>query len=208
MSRAPSAVGFLGICEDAPPPSGEEDPDLRSAMLQRAQSRFFQVRVSLWSWLTLRGSFDWEDFLARLNSASYRRFASWQQARRSLGWAGFVPENAEVYESSGITTRVAVTEPKKRPSRWLFGVLGWWVWWYGFTVMEHELFHAAQDFKDQLFSDPGNVLRRVLAEYSAHFWGGPLIGIPLIWIPTVGIIAFVVYGFGVLAEYLRLVWGL
>ena len=127
-------------------------------MLQQAQSRMFRFRVNLWSRITGRGAFDWDAFMSRLSQAEFRQFASVGQAARSLGWAG----------------------PGARGG-WRFGVAGRGVPLYGRSAMRHELFHAAQDLQTGLFSGRAGILRSVAAEYSAHLWGSPLIGVPVVY---------------------------
>lgn len=87
----------------------------------------------------------------------------------SIGWAGYDP---------------------KTPDTWLFGVLGFWIPFVGGDVQGHELFHACQDEANGLFRKRGCLLG-IAAEYSAHFWGGPLLGIPLAYGGT-GIILYTI----------------
>lgn len=68
-------------------------------------------------------------------------------------------------------------------ARWLFGVFGYRWLGYGSNAVGHELFHAVQDFTYGLFTKKGgwlrSLIRAIAAEYAAHLWGGPLIGLPL-----------------------------
>lgn len=65
----------------------------------------------------------------------------------------------------------------------------------GKSTVGHELFHALQDMQTGLFSKTGGSLvtragRTIATEYSAHLWGGPLVGTPVwtapVWIPYGG----------------------
>jgi len=122
-------------------------------MLAQVDALTFRLRVTLWSRLTLRGAFNWAEYERRLQEESeYRRFANWAEARHSLGWSGLAADG----------------------TRWLFGVAGYWVPLYGASTMRHELFHAAQDLVSGLFTSEPGLLWSLLAEVSAHVWGGPL----------------------------------
>jgi hypothetical protein len=123
-------------------------------MLRQATAWTFWLRVSLWSLLTFRGRFDWQEFLRRLEHESeFRAYASWEEARQSLGWAGLTADG----------------------KKWLFGVCGSGIPLLGNSAMRHELFHAAQDLKTGLFTRQPWLPRSCLAEVSAHVWGGPLL---------------------------------
>ncbi|MGL4555466.1 MAG: hypothetical protein ACRC33_30220 [Gemmataceae bacterium] len=134
-------------------------------MLGQARTRLFRLRVNWWSNLTGHGPFDWEEFERRLEAAEYRRCGSRLAAVRSVGWAG-----------------------RGEAGGWLFGVAGWWLPVVGSSARCHELFHAAQDFKTGLFGLKPHPLRSVVVEFSAHFWGGPLIGIPFAFVPVLFIL--------------------
>lgn len=167
---------FLGVGAQAPPPSGPEDPELKAVMLRQAGAATFRFRVRLWSRLTGRGPFDWTEFERRLAVAEFRRFASAREAQRSLGWAGRTPEG-----------------------NWLFGVAGYRIPFYGPSAMRHELFHAAQDFQTGLFRCQPGLLRSLAAEYSAHLWGGPLIGVPIAYGGSLFILFGIAFILGALA---------
>jgi hypothetical protein len=167
---------FLGVGAEAPPPSGPEDLELRAEMLRQAGAATFRFRVNLWSRLTGRGPFDWTEYERRLALAQFRRFANAREAQRSLGWAGLSPEGT-----------------------WLFGVAGYRIPFYGPSAMRHELFHAAQDLQSGLFSCNPTLLRSLAAEYSAHLWGGPLIGVPLAYGGSIFILGGIIFIIGVLA---------
>ncbi|MBI1916704.1 MAG: hypothetical protein HYS12_18520 [Planctomycetes bacterium] len=176
MDRPGSGQRFLGVGSEAPAPSGPEDSALKEAMLAQGRAASFRFRVNLWSRLTGRGTFDWEAFERRLAAAEFRRFANATEARRSLGWAGLTPDG-----------------------RWLFGIAGYRIPFYGKSAMRHELFHAVQDFKSGLFQQPPGLLRSLAAEYSAHLWGGPLLGIPLAYGGSLCILFSVIYILSALA---------
>jgi hypothetical protein len=134
-------------------------------MLSEARSGLFRFRVNLWSRLTGRGRFDWTSFERHLEESEFRRFAGIREALQSLGWVG-----------------------KGTSGRWLFGVAGFRIPLYGKSAMRHELFHAAQDFKTGLFDREPRLVRSLSVEYSAHLWGGPLVGVPLAYGGTVFIV--------------------
>jgi hypothetical protein len=146
-------------------------------MLAQAKARTFRFRVNLWSRLTGRGPFDWQEYDRRLEASEFRSFASTAEARQSLGWVG----------------------QGSKGENWLFAVAGYRIPLYGKSAMRHELFHAAQDFKDGLFACDAGVLRCLVVEYSAHLWGGPLIGVPLAYGGSLFILGGVVYLIGALA---------
>lgn len=154
---------FLGIGGEHPRPSGPEDNKLKNAMIAEAKAFWFRLRVTLWAVLTGRGWFDWKDFMRKLEESEFREFAT-RQERSCFGWAG-LGENG----------------------RWLFGVAGYTVPLWGKSVMRHELFHAAQDHMTGLFTKSLTFRLALMAEYSAHLWGGPLIG----WVVYVVPVAFV-----------------
>lgn len=86
---------FLGVGQEAAPPSGKLSEGLRSKMLECSRSRWFRWRVNLWSRLTLRKPIDWDGpdgFEAQLQKAQFRDYGSIGEAFRSLGWAGLVPD--------------------------------------------------------------------------------------------------------------------
>jgi hypothetical protein len=166
MRHAGDGRPFLGIGQEAPPPSGPEDPELKAAMLAQSRAYAFRMRVNLWCWLTMHGRFDWQGFEERLESSEFRSYTNANESIQSLGWAG-----------RGAT------------GAWLFGVLGYRLWFYGKSAMRHELFHAVQDYKVGLFDRKSGLLRSLGAEYSAHLWGGPLIGVPLAYGGTLFIVA-------------------
>ncbi len=174
MGRSGGGQRFLGIGEEAPPPAGPEDPDLKAAMIAQGRAASFRFRVNLWARLTGRGPFDWEGFEGKLQEAEFRSFATPREASRSVGW-------------SGLTTA---------GDKWLFGIVGYRMPLLGKSIMRHELFHAAQDFKTSLFSRESSFVRSLAAEYSAHLWGGPLLGVPLAYGGTVCIVVgilFIIY---------------
>jgi hypothetical protein len=153
-------------------------------MLAQSKAPWFRLRVNLWSWLTGRGRFEWGEFERRLEAAEFKSYADWHQAKQSLGWSGLTEEG----------------------DKWLFGVAGYrlpFLSCYGKCAMRHELFHAAQDFKTDLFGSEAGFLRSVAAEYSAHLWGGPLIGLPLAYGGT----AFIVIGVTYLIYLIALLLG-
>jgi len=118
----------------------------------------FRARADAWAGLTGRGPIDWRAFGRELRASEFREFASKVEAA-SGGWAG----------------RTAAGE------RWLFGApLG------GRSATGHELFHALQDVKTGFLSRNPGWFEAVGAEYSAHLFGGPAIGVPFVWAPTVG----------------------
>lgn len=170
MSPSQGNRAFLGVGREAPPPSGPEDEAFRAEVLRQARAPTFRFRVRLWSRLTGRGPFDWQRFERLLDGAEFRRFANWREAAQSLGWFGRGPNG-----------------------NWLFAVAGWSLPFYGPSAIRHELFHAAQDIQAGLLDQPPSLLRSVLAEYSAHFWGGPLIGIPLAYGGSLFIVWAVMY---------------
>jgi hypothetical protein len=158
MEGARGRRAFLGIGREAPPPSGPQDPDFKAAMVAQSSSSLFRLRVNMWSRLTRRGKFNWEEFDRRLESSEFRTYASTIEAAQSLGWSGLGPAG-----------------------NWVFGVCGYKLALYGKSAMRHELFHAAQDTAFHLFSQEPDLFRSLRAEYSAHLWGGPLIGVPLVY---------------------------
>ncbi len=113
----------------------------------------FRMRVNVWSRICGYGAFDWNRFEMKLATAEFRRFANAAEACQSMGWAGI--------GGSG---------------HWLFAVAGYRVVLFGKAQLRHELFHAVQDTAFGLFGDRRGLLRHLAIEYSAHFWGGPLIG--------------------------------
>ena len=167
---------FLGVGREAPPPSGPEDPNFKKAMLREARAWTFRLRVNFWSRLTGRGKFDWQEFEKRLEESEFRAFATKRESLASGGWAGLGSDG-----------------------RWLFGVAAYWVPLLGQSAMRHELFHAVQDFRTGLFSRKSGLLACVAAEYSAHLWGGPLIGVPIVYGGTLFIVVGIVFVFLALA---------
>ncbi len=162
---------FLGIGREAPRPSGPEDYQLKKAMLREARAKTFRFRVNLWcwirdlwsclwgqgrwSWLTELGRFDWDGFETRLEESEFRAFATfWENI--AGGWAGLGTNG-----------------------KWLFGVAACRVAPLRRSVMRHELFHAVQDSRLGIFQRRNGLIRSFAIEYSAHLWGGPLIGLPL-----------------------------
>jgi hypothetical protein len=142
-------------------------------MLREARASTFRIRVNSWSRLTGHGAFDWEGFQHRQEQSEFRSYAGIREALQSMGWFGRGPKG-----------------------NWLFGVAGYRIPLYGRSAMRHELFHAAQDFQGGLLDRPPGLVRSVFAEYSAHLWGGPLIGVPLAYGGTlliVVVIALLVY---------------
>ena len=135
-------------------------------MIAQARAGVFRFRVNLWSRLMGRGAFDWDGFLRKLEEAEFRSFATPREASRSVGWSGLTQAD----------------------DKWLFGVAGYRTPLLGKSVMRHELFHAVQDFKTGLFTREASFVRSLAAEYSAHLWGGPLIGVPLVYGGTVFIV--------------------
>jgi hypothetical protein len=157
---------FLGMGKPAPPPSGPPDDELRRRMLAQLNSWFFQLCITCWAKVTFRKPFDWESYTGQLGRAEYLSYRTVRQALRSFGWAGLTPDG-----------------------RWKFGVLWYRVWVYGPQAMRHELFHASQDQCYNLFSRERTLLGSLAAEYAAHFWGGPLIGIPIVYGGTMFIVS-------------------
>ena len=152
MARPTSGRAILGIGPEAPPPSGEPDPELKKAILAQVDALTFRLRVNLWSLLWRWRVFPWREFIDRLKVSEFRSYANRGEARKSLGWAGLT----------------------KDKDRWLFGVLGYRIPLFGNSAMRHELFHATQDLMAGLFGRQPWLPRNVLAEISAHLWGGPL----------------------------------
>jgi hypothetical protein len=179
MEPDPNGRAFLGVGAEAPPPSGEADTALRAAMLRQARKRFFRWRVNLWARVIHQRKFDWTGFYARLERAEYRAYQSWRQALRSVGYYGT--------NASG---------------EWVFACAWYWLWLFGASAMRHELFHAAQEHHVGITSPKPGLLRSLAIEYSAHLWGGPLIGIPVAYGGTAlvlgGIVALFALGFDLL----------
>jgi len=149
--------GLFG--KEWPAPSGAESRALKAQFLRGARDPLFRARADAWAKLTGRGPIDWKAFGRELKASEFREFATDFEAA-SGGWAG----------------RTASGE------KWLFGAPAG-----GRSATGHELFHALQDVKTGFLTrDPG-WFEAVGAEYSAHLWGGPAIGIPRVWLPTAGI---------------------
>lgn len=178
MVRPTDRRTFLGVGREAPPPTGPEDRAFRAAMLRQAGGWTFRLRVNLWSRLTCRGPFPWARFVALLEEAEYHQYATTSEAAQSLGWFG-----------------------RGMQSRWRFGVAGWRIPLYGPSAMRHELFHAAQDLQAAILDQPPSVVRSLMIEYSAHLWGGPLLGLPLAY----GGSLFIVLGLGYITYALTVV---
>jgi len=175
MEGPQGTKAFLGIGQEASPPSGEEDDDLKAAMLKEASATSFRFRVNVWCRKTGRGQFDWATFQTRLEAAEFRGFAGNREALQSLGWFG-----------------------RGNKGNWLFGVAGYRIPLFGKSAMRHELFHAAQDLRTGLLDQNPGLLQSLAAEYSAHLWGGPLLGVPIAYGGSLLIICCVFYLFVVL----------
>lgn len=186
MTRKLSGRSILGIGKEALPPSGGEDRNLRLAMRRQAHAFLFSWRVNLWSRSTGRGAFRWTAFYRRLKRSEFRSYATWSEALQSLGWSGLLSQAA------GSTLREAAAL-RRDLKPWLFGVAGYTIPFYGKSAMRHELFHAAQDHKTRLFDPSPGLLRSLVAEYSAHLWGGPLIGLPIVYGGSLFIVLGVAY---------------
>jgi hypothetical protein len=132
-----------------------------------------------------RRKFDWTGFYARLESATYRAYESRRQALRSVGYFG--------------------TEPS---GEWVFACAWHKAWPFGASAMRHELFHAAQEHHVGITDPKPGLLRSLAIEYSAHLWGGPLIGLPLAYGGTLlvvgGIVVLFVSGLNLLVVLLAL----
>jgi hypothetical protein len=208
---------FLGM--SAPPPDGDENPNLRRRMLRAAISPWFRWKVRCWQRLTRRTrtavteqpapppdgttidisetvrdfsrtrTADWFGFLRRLlGSTEYRRPRGFWQAF-SLGWAGRNPKAVKGIE-------------------WLFGAtVLQLVPLIGGALLQHELLHAVQEFAsgDRLFDLEREKKLRPLEcwrlQVEAQLFGGPLIGVPTVFVLVVGPLAFFA-GLCVLAFYL------
>jgi hypothetical protein len=185
MELDPTGRAFLGVGAEAPPPSGDPDPALRTAMLRQAHKRFFCWRVNLWARLLHGSAFDWANFIAKLERAEYRAFASRRQALRSVGYFGTGPSG-----------------------EWVFGCAWFRLWLFGASAMRHELFHAAQEHHVGITNPKPGLLRSLAIEYSAHLWGGPLIGIPFVYGGTLlilgGLVALLVLLFDLIFVVLAL----
>ncbi|MEN8150825.1 MAG: hypothetical protein ABFS86_13460 [Planctomycetota bacterium] len=156
--------GLFG--KEWPRPSGPESRALKAQFLRAARDPLFRARANAWAKLTGRGPIDWKAFGRELRGAEFREFASKVEAA-SGGWAG----------------RTASGE------RWLFGAQQG-----GRSATGHELFHALQDVKTGFLTrDPG-WFEVVRAEYSAHLFGGPRVGVPLVWVPTAAGVGVAGYG--------------
>jgi hypothetical protein len=180
--------GLFGF--KAPPPSGPVSGALREQMLAAAKSPWFRFKANVWAWATGRGAIDWEQFMARLESAEFREFATWREASRSLGWAG----------------RASAGSPQ-----WLFGVprLGRNLPLVGRSLMFHELFHGLQDLKYGMFAANEAAIpikQAFLIEGAAHLFGGTLVGtLPYGMIGGIGITGG--YELWVLGDALRIMAG-
>ena len=170
MGPPASGHRFLGVGPDAPPPDGDEDASLKEAMLAQLSAWSFRFCVNVWSRLTLRGKFDWDEFERLLaDESDFRSYRDWKEAIRSVAWVG----------------------PDPGGKKWRFGIAGYLIPLYGKSAMRHELFHAAQDLKTELFALPRSLTRTVLAEASAHLWGGPCAaGLALVAIAVIATLAF------------------
>jgi hypothetical protein len=153
-----SQFHFLGLGNPAPRPSGEPDPQLRETFLAESQKSMFRFGVTLWWKFIGHPDRNWHIIRNQLMSAEYKRFRSWPEALQSLGWAG-LSESGD----------------------WLFGVLGHRLPIYGQQSVRHELFHAVQDHTYRLFRITNTVRGVVAAEFAAHTFGSPLIGVPLLY---------------------------
>jgi hypothetical protein len=150
---------FLGIGGEAPAPDGHEDAGLKKKFDIESQSHTFRCGVILWLYIIGNGNaFDWAELRRRLSASSYRGFSTVWKAIQSLGWAGV-----------------------SNDGRWLFGVFGHALPIYGSQAIRHELFHAIQDFQYGLFSRPQSATSVIRAEFAAHTFGSPIIGIPLLY---------------------------
>jgi hypothetical protein len=167
--RTGQGWAFLGFGPELPPPSGPIDEDLKAAMIREAHSSWFWFRVSLWAVLTGRGWFDWQSYWAKLKQSEFRESAT-RLEWASFGWAGLGADGV-----------------------WLFGVPAYARWGWGKSAMRHELFHAAQDYKTGMFTKRRTPRLVVMAELSAHLWGGPLIGVSLIYVPILFVVGVPVW---------------
>lgn len=104
--------------------------------------------------------------MTRLRSSDFNDYASWAEARKSLGFA-----------NSG-------------PNGWLFGLAKPLRSIPGIrnAATRHELFHALDDFSTGLFDRPKTAGLWLQAETGAHLIGGPLIGVP-----AFGILGWAIY---------------
>lgn len=149
---------------DAPPPSGPPSPELMQWMLRAAASRWFCWKVNTWNALRYTGAFNWDAFQLQLGEARYREYKDKWQGKRSIGWAG----------------------PDSSGPQWLFGVcrLVRRLWLIGRSILDHELFHAAQDLRwnGQLFRPPVRLRwwQEMFVEAEAMLFGSPLIGLPFL----------------------------
>ena len=156
-------ANFLGIGNEAPPPTGPLRPDIKEIALGVARSRTFRIRVRLWGVITNREPMDWPDFECKLSESEFRQFASQWDAMRSIGW-------------------IKPIDDANPTGPWLFGIALHLIPFFGRSIIAHELFHAAQYCRAGITSDIG--LRRTsMVEFSAHLWGSPLIGIPFVYAP-------------------------
>jgi hypothetical protein len=145
-------------------------------MLAAAQSAWFRCKVRAWCWLCWRGGFNFDTFTLSLDKAEFREFRDKREAKRSIGWSG--------------------QNPDCLAPQWLFGVCASVrrTWLLGRSIIDHELFHAAQDHQSEgeLFR-PSVRLRwwqEVGIELQAHLFGGPLIGVP--WLLLLLLCLFVI----------------
>ena len=170
-----SGYGMFG--RNVPPPSGPSSTALKDLFLRNAESPLFRARANAWNWVRGRSPVVWDDFMTRLRNSDFNDYASFSEARRSLGFA-----------DTG-------------PTEWLFGLANpiRQIPFVRNAATRHELFHAVDDLTTGLFSQKRTFGLWLRAETSAHLIGGPLIGVP-----AYGVFGYSIYvGLNGLHDWIR-----
>lgn len=170
-----NGYGMFG--RNVPPPSGPSSTALKDLFLRNAESPLFRARANAWNWVRGRSPVDWDDFMTRLRNSDFNDYASFSEARKSLGFA-----------DAG-------------PTEWLFGLANpiRQIPFVRNAATRHELFHAVDDLTTGLFSQKKTLGLWLRAETSAHLIGGPLIGVP-----AYGVFGYSIYvGLNGLHDWIR-----
>lgn len=148
----------------APPPSGPINRRLQTTYLQNAKSRWFRSKLAAYLFVVSKGKRSSiapqiEAFDQAVEAAEYRQYANFNEARRSIGYAG----------TPGGTL--------------VLGMVKWmeYVPIFGAGSFQHELIHVAQQIhgqwldkeQDQQVSLP----QRFRMEMAAFVFGNPSLSI-------------------------------
>jgi RHS repeat-associated protein len=149
------AVGGV-MLNNLPNPTGGVDDALEKAMINTAKQPWFRAMVDRWIKATKpEGTImDWNIFMQKLETSNFMKYGSIKEGLRSLGFAG------------------------KEGDNWVFALWGKNIPVYNQNAISHELFHAIQDFTENIMTSSGKIAVKdsLSIELAAHLWGSPLTG--------------------------------